>query len=148
VNIWYEHVMVMMSKEYSSYTEDFSTRSNRSYFQQWQDGPEGHSILVIATKGERNTLPTHRSICRKCTYVKRGSFKGAKLSTFVRMLHKNPALKGKFLGYFLRRVLASLLFFEMCTVKKYSMLQLHVTVTWIWKWSSIPKLNLKSKSNR
>ena len=57
----------------------------------WQDAPAGHNVVVTSAKSADGM----RSFCLKCTYVKRGSFKGLKQMQFLKMIHKNPQLKSK-----------------------------------------------------
>ena len=54
-------------------------------------------MVVTPSKGEPG-CGRFRTVCLKCHYCKRGSFKGLKQNEFIRMLHKNTPLKGKLLG--------------------------------------------------
>lgn len=54
-------------------------------------------MIVNPAKGEPG-CGRYRTVCLKCHYCKRGSFKGLKQNELIRMLHKNPPLKAKLLG--------------------------------------------------
>lgn len=65
-------------------------RHNAKLF--FKDAPPDVPMTVVSAKGEGG-----QSICLKCLYVKRGSFKQLKTPDWLRLKKRNPPLQTKFL---------------------------------------------------